>query len=149
MQGYKQLIFRRIKLFRILYPYKLHIFCIYCHHIMYSSNLKRITKTLIFKVLTNRNLLIYRKINPTFTRKSITKAMKKRTFKLALGVTSFIAASYFYAAQTSENYITELTSANIEALANPEDEYIDVLCLGEGAIDCYGEWVNRKYVNCR
>lgn len=75
--------------------------------------------------------------------------MRKKTFKLTLGLISIIAATYLYTAQSNENGMTELTFANIEALANPEDEYIDVLCLGEGSVDCYGDWVKRKYINCR
>ena len=75
--------------------------------------------------------------------------MKKKTFKLVLGLATIIAAGYLYTKQSSENNMTDLVYANIEALANPEDEYIDVLCLGEGSVDCYGDWVKRKYINCR
>ena len=75
--------------------------------------------------------------------------MKKKTFKLVLGLATIIAAGYLYTKQSSENNMTDLVYANIEALATPEDEYIDVLCLGEGSVDCYGDWVKRKYINCR
>ena len=75
--------------------------------------------------------------------------MRKKTFKLTLGLISFIAATYLYTAQSNENGMTELTFANIEALANPEDDddYMDVLCLGWGSVDCYGDWVKTKVIN--
>ena len=45
--------------------------------------------------------------------------------------------------------MTDLVYANIEALANPEDDddYMDVLCLGWGSVDCYGDWVKTKVIN--
>ena len=56
--------------------------------------------------------------------------MKKKTFKLVLGLVTIIAAGYLYTKQSSENNMTDLVYANIEALANPEDDddYMDVLC---------------------
>ena len=35
--------------------------------------------------------------------------MRKKTFKLTLGLISFIAATYLYTAQSNENGMTELT----------------------------------------
>lgn len=75
--------------------------------------------------------------------------MRKKTFKLLLGLASIIAACYLYTKQNSENCMTDLVYANIEALANPEDDddYMDVLCLGWGSVDCYGDWVKEKVIN--
>lgn len=75
--------------------------------------------------------------------------MKKKTFKLVLGLVTIIAAGYLYTKQSSENNMTDLVYANIEALANPEDDddYMDVLCLGGGSVDCYGDWVKTKVIN--
>ena len=69
--------------------------------------------------------------------------------ELVLGLATIIAAGYLYTKQSSENNMTDLVYANIEALANPEDDddYMDVLCLGWGSVDCYGDWVKTKVIN--
>lgn len=74
--------------------------------------------------------------------------MKKTIFKLVLGLTVLMFSCYLYThIQRSDNNMTDLLSSNIEALASGEDEYVDVLCMGWGNVDCDGEWVEEKVIN--
>lgn len=61
--------------------------------------------------------------------------MTKTIFRIVLVAGGLVTAGYFFN-QHKEAKVNDMVLANIEALANNEDE--SLLCAGSGSIDCLG-----------
>lgn len=57
-------------------------------------------------------------------------------------------ACYLYTqTQEDDHDMTDLISSNVEALAAGEDDWVHVLCMGWGSVECAGDYVEEKVIN--
>lgn len=73
--------------------------------------------------------------------------MKKKLLKTLVVITVCVGSIYLYQQAEKEVTVSDLTLANVEALASGESG--NFKCLGYGDIDCYGYKVQVRFDNLR
>ena len=70
--------------------------------------------------------------------------MIKKMLKITVALIC-MGGMYLFTRSSQSQPLTDLTKANIEALAQGEQSNENYFCLGIGNIECYGSFVEEKY----